>query len=152
MDSAWMQTKQRFLNALRGQPVDRPPVACVATGITVEMQERRGIFWPEAHRVAPALAGLAEAIHLYTDTECIKLPFCMTIEVEALGAPVDYRTRDTIPTETHHIWNHPDELHLPGDFFDRGRVPVVLAAVSELRRRYDSEVPIVASIVGPFSL
>jgi [methyl-Co(III) methanol-specific corrinoid protein]:coenzyme M methyltransferase len=152
MEHSSMQTKERFINALYGRPVDRPPVACVATGITVEMQERRGIFWPEAHRRAESLAGLAEAIHLFTDTECIKLPFCMTVEVEALGANVDYRTKDTIPTETHHIWNHPGELKIHADFFDRGRVPVVLNAVSELRRRYDQEVPIVASIVGPFSL
>lgn len=147
-----MNTKERFFNALCRRPVDRPPVAAVATGITVGMQERAGIFWPEAHRRADKLAGLAETIHLYTETECIKLPFCMTIEVEALGATVDYRTLDTVPTETHHIWNHPDELHLPDDFFDRGRVPVVLQAITTLRRRYDAEVPIVASIVGPFSL
>jgi [methyl-Co(III) methanol-specific corrinoid protein]:coenzyme M methyltransferase len=147
-----MQTKERFLNALYGRPVDRPPVACVATGITVEMQERRRIFWPDAHRRSDLLAGLAESIHLYTDTECIKLPFCMTVEVEALGASIDYRTRDTIPTETAHIWNHPDQLNIPPDFLDRGRAPTVLSAVAQLRRRYEQEVPIVASIVGPFSL
>lgn len=147
-----MKTKDRFFAALRRQPVDRPPVAAVTTGVTVEMMERSGIFWPEAHRQAEQLAGLAETVHLYTDTEAIKLPFCMTVEVEALGAPIDYRTRDTIPTETRHIWDHPDQLHLPADFFDRDRVPVVLAAISTLRRRYDDEVPIVTSIVGPFSL
>ncbi len=147
-----VNTKQRFLDALQRKPVDRPPVAAVTTGITVEMMERRGIFWPEAHRRADLLAGLAESIHLYTETECIKLPFCMTVEVEALGAPVDYRTRDTIPTELRHIWDHPNQLYIPDDFFDLGRVPVVLAAVSTLRRRYNDEVPIVASIVGPFSL
>jgi [methyl-Co(III) methanol-specific corrinoid protein]:coenzyme M methyltransferase len=147
-----VKTKERFLNALRHRPVDRPPVAAVTTGITVEMMERVGIFWPEAHRQADQLAGLAEAIHLCTDTECIKLPFCMTVEVEALGAPVDYRTFDTIPTETRHIWNHPDQLAIPEDFFDRERVPVVLRAISTLRRRYDDEIPIVTSIVGPFSL
>ncbi len=147
-----VKMKERFLAALYGHPVDRPPVAAVTTGITVEMQQRVGIHWPEAHRHADQLAGLAEAIHLCTETECIKLPFCMTVEVEALGATVDYRTFDTIPTETHHIWNHPDELTLPADFFDRGRVPVVLRAIETLRRRYDAEIPIVTSIVGPWSL
>ena len=147
-----MNTKVRFLNALRRQPVDRVPVAAVATGITVQMMEKRGIFWPEAHRDVDQLAGLAESIHLYTDTECIKLPFDMAVEVEALGAPIDYRTRDTVPTETKHIFNHPDEFAIPPDFFDKGRVPIVLKAISKLRRRYDNEMPIVASIVGPFSM
>lgn len=147
-----MKTKERFFNALYRRPVDRPPVAALTTGITVEMQERVGIHWPEAHQHADLLAGLAEAINLHTETECIKLPFCMTVEVEALGATVDYRTFDTIPTETHHIWNHPDQLSIPEDFFDRARVPVVLRAVATLRRRYDQDVPIVTSIVGPFTL
>ncbi len=147
-----MKTKERFLRALQRQPVDRVPVAAVATGITVEMMDKRGIFWPAAHKDVKQLAGLAEAIHLYADVECIKLPFCMTVEIEALGATVDYRTRDTIPTEIKHICNHPDELVVPPDFFDRARVPVVLQATARLRKRYDDEAPIVTSIVGPFSL
>src|SRR5512142_2824533 len=108
-----METKKRFLNALLRQPVDRIPVAAVATGITVQMMEKRGIFWPAAHRDAKQLAGLAESIHLYTDTECIKLPFDMAVEVEALGAPIDYRTKDTVPTETRRICNSPHEFTVP---------------------------------------
>lgn len=147
-----MKIKERFLNALRRQPVDRVPVAAVATGITVEMMAKCGIFWPAAHRDVDQLAGLAESIHLYTETECIKLPFDMAVEVEAFGAPIDYRTQDTVPTETKRICNAPDEFVVPPDFFDKGRVPVVLKAISKLRRRYDDEIPIVSSIVGPFSM
>jgi MtaA/CmuA family methyltransferase len=147
-----MNTKERFLNALRRQTVDRIPVAAVATGITVQMMEKSGIYWPAAHKDVDQLAGLAESIHLYTDTECIKLPFDMAVEVEALGAPIDYRTVDTVPTEIRHICNAPDEFAPPVDFFDRARVPIVLKAISKLRKRYDSEMAIVSSIVGPFSL
>lgn len=147
-----MNAKERFLAALRFQPVDRPPVTSIATGITVEMMQRSGIFWPEAHHDAHKLAGLAETIWLYTGIECIKLPFCMTIEVEALGARVDFRTVDTLPTEATHPFTHPDELVIPEDFFERGRVPVVLSAITELHKRYSLEVPVVSSIVGPFSL
>ena len=147
-----MNIKERFLNALNQQPVDRPPVAAVATGITVQMMEKTGIFWPEAHNDIDKLAGLAESIHRYTDIECIKLPFCMTVEVEALGAEINYRTIDTLPSEIGQIFNHPDDLTIPGDFFDRGRVPTVLKAVTKLRKRYDNEIGIVTSIVGPFSL
>ncbi len=147
-----MNAKERLLRALRRQPVDRPPAAALATGITVEMMDKSGICWPEAHTDAGKLAGLAETIWLYTGIESIKLPFCMTIEVEALGAEIDYRTIDTLPTEKSHLWDHPDELSIPEDFLDRGRVPTVLEAISQLRRKYDQEVAIVSSIVGPFSL
>lgn len=147
-----MNTKERFMKALILQPVDRPPVGAVATGITVEMMEKVGIFWPEAHGDPDLLAGLAESIWLHTDTECIKLPFDMAVEVEALGASIDYRTIDTPPTETEHIYSHPDDINIPDDFFDRGRVPIVLNAISKLRKHYDGEVPIITSIVGPWAL
>jgi methylthiol:coenzyme M methyltransferase len=147
-----LDNKERFLNALRRQPVDRVPVAAVATGITVQMMEKCGIFWPEAHTRIDQLAGLAESIHLYTDVECIKLPFDMVVEVEAFGAPLDYRTIDTVPTEKKHISDCPADFVVPADFFDLGRVPTVLKAISLLRKRYDTETSIVASIVGPFSL
>lgn len=147
-----MNTKERFLNALKRQPVDRVPVAAVATGITVQMQEKVGVYWPEAHKNAEQLARLAESIHLCTDIECIKLPFCMTVEVEALGAEIDYRTRDTVPTEKRPLYERPEQLIIPTDFFDRARVPIVLNAITQLRKKYDNEIAIVTSIVGPFSL
>lgn len=147
-----MNNKERFLNALRLEEVDRPPVAAVATGITVAMMEKSGIFWPEAHKSPDTLAGLSETIYHYTDTECIKLPYDMAVEVEALGAEVNYRTIDTTPTEVGHMWDHPDQLEIPKDFLDRGRIPTVLEAVSRLREKYDGEAAIVTSIVGPFGL
>jgi [methyl-Co(III) methanol-specific corrinoid protein]:coenzyme M methyltransferase len=147
-----MNAKDRLLRALKLEAVDRPPVAAVTTGITIQMMEKAGIYWPSAHKDVDQLAGLAESIWLYTDIECIKLPFGMTVEVEALGASIDYRTLDTLPTEKSHIFNHPDELSIPEDFLDRNRVPIVLRAISKLRKRYDNETAVVSSIVGPFSL
>ena len=147
-----MNAKDRFMKALRLEPVDRPPVAAVVTGITVSMMAKAGIFWPEAHTDPVKLADLAASVWEYGRLECIKLPFGMTVEVEALGAPIDYGTRDTLPTEVKHIYDHPDELTIPNDFFDRGRVQTVLKAITRLRQRYDSEVAIISSIVGPFTL
>src|SRR5205085_11769889 len=47
-----LNAKTRFLNALRGRPVDRPPVAAVVTGITLPMMEQAGVYWPDAHSSA----------------------------------------------------------------------------------------------------
>ncbi len=56
----------------------------------------------------------------------------MAVEVEALGAETNYRTIDTTPTEVGHLFNHPDELVIPKDFFDRGRIPTVLEAICKI--------------------
>jgi [methyl-Co(III) methanol-specific corrinoid protein]:coenzyme M methyltransferase len=147
-----MNAKERLLSALRLQPVDRVPVAAVATGITVEMMNKTGILWPEAHKYASLLAGLAESIFMYTDTEAIKLPFDMVVEVEALGAKINYRTIDTTPTEVGHLYQRIEDIDIPNDFLDRGRIPVVLEATRNLRQKYNFEVPVITSIVGPFGL
>jgi MtaA/CmuA family methyltransferase len=147
-----MNSKERFMSALKLEQVDRPPVAAVVTGVTVPMMQAVDIHYPRAHHDAVSLAGLAESVWTVSGIECIKLPFGMTVEVEVFGAPIDFGTYDTLPTEVSHIFNHPDELTLPKDFFDLGRVPVVLEAIGELRKKYDQEVAIVSSIVGPFAL
>jgi MtaA/CmuA family methyltransferase len=147
-----MNAKTRFLSALRGLPVDRPPVAAVVTGITLPMMEQAGVYWPEAHTHIDQLVALAETIWLHHGIESIKLPFDMAVESEVLGATLEWGSLDNLPTELGSAYNHPDELIIPDDFFDRGRVPIVLQAITQLRRRYESEVAVVSSIVGPFTL
>ncbi len=147
-----MNAKERYLNVLTKQPVDRPPLCAAATGITVELMEKVGVYWPEAHTDVDQLVTLAESIWLHTRIENIKLPFDMAVEVEAFGATVDYRTNDTLPTEINHLYDHPDQMVVPEDFLDRGRVPTVLEAISRLRKRYDNEVPLTTLVDGPFTL
>ncbi|NOZ49606.1 MAG: MtaA/CmuA family methyltransferase [Chloroflexi bacterium] len=147
-----MNAKTRFLNALHLQPVDRPPAAAVVTGITVGMMEKAAITYPDAHKDVDQLTDLAASIWEYCQIEAIKLPFGMTVEVEVLGLEIDYGTLDTLPTDIYPIWNHPDDLFIPDDFCDRGRVPLVLEAIARLRRRYDNEVAVISSTVGPFAL
>ena len=127
-----MNSKTRFMNALNLKPVDRPPAAAVVTGITVGMMEKAGIYYPDAHHDAKQLAGLAASIWETSHTEAIKLPFGMTPEVEVLGLEIDFGTHDQLPTDIQSKLNHPDELVIPDDFFERGRIPVVLEAISRL--------------------
>ena len=138
--------------ALHGAPVDRPPVAGVVTAITVGMMEAVGVRWPEVHRDAGSLTRLAAAAWEVGRLECIKLPFDMSVEFEALGGRIDYGSYDTLPQDAGHVYDAAlATLPLDG-FLDRGRVPVVLEAIAALRRQYDQEVAVVASIVGPFTL
>ena len=147
-----MNAKKRFLDGLCMRPVDRPAVACVVTAITISMMEKTGIFWPEAHTDTDKLVRLAEAPWVNHQIESIKLPFDMAVKSEALGAQINWGDRENLPTEKGRTFRLPDELFIPEDFLDLGRIPPILRAISRLRQRFDNEVAIISSIVGPFTL
>jgi len=147
-----MNSKERFLNGLSLKPSDRPAVACVVTSITHAMMKKTGIPWTTAHGNAQRMVDLAQATWTLAGIESIKLPFDMTVESEALGAQIDFGTVDRLPTEAHPLYSTPQEMVIPPDFLDRGRIRQVLMAITMLRKRYENEVAIIASIVGPFTL
>lgn len=147
-----MNFKERYMRAMYREPVDRVPAASVVTAVTVSMMDKIGVHWPDAHRDADRLAALAESVYTLGGIESIKLPFDMNVEIEAMGAPLDYGTVDILPMEAATMYDDPDQLVIPDDWMNRGRVPVVLDAIRKLRKKYDNEVPVISSTVGPFSM
>src|SRR5258708_39603313 len=112
-----MNARTRFLNALRGLPVDRPPVAAVVTGITLPMMEQAGVYWPEAHNTVDQLVALAETIWLHHGIESIKLPFDMAVESQGLGATLEWGSLDEPPTGGGGGHNPPRATVVPHAFF-----------------------------------
>ena len=88
--------KERLKMIMDGQSADRP--ACICPGgmmnmITSELMETVKIYLPEAHSDARKMADLAKAVY---DQKCFEnygVPFCMTVEAEALGAKVEIASR-----------------------------------------------------------
>ena len=138
--------------AIEGRKTDRVPVGGLITSITTEMMESTGVYWPDAHIDPQSMGRLAEAAYKDYGLESIKIPFDMVVEAQALGANINLGNRDTFPQVSRAPFEDPRELTIPADYFRRGRFPVVFRAIEDLRSRYDGEVSIVSSIVGPFSL
>ena len=142
----------RLLRALSHQKVDRPPVTGLMTAVTVEMMDSVGVKWPEAHHNPSAMTRLAGAAYETCGLESMKLPFDMTVEAGALGAEIDYGTKNILPQIKKPLYGDPGELVAREDFMKQGRIPAVLEAIRLARRKYGEEVPVVSSIVGPFTL
>ena len=147
-----MNSKVRVLAALLGGRVDRPPVTGIITAVTQQMMQEAGAPWPDAHRDADLMAKLGAGGHVLYGLETVKVPFDVTVEAEALGGEVDYGDRNIFPQLTHPPLQDPAELEYPADFLKRGRVPLVLQAIRFLRDRHGAEVPVVSSVMGPFTL
>jgi [methyl-Co(III) methanol-specific corrinoid protein]:coenzyme M methyltransferase len=122
------------------------------TAVTVEMMDSLGVKWPEAHHDPSEMARLASAAYETCGLESMKLPFDMTVEAGALGAEIDYGTKNTLPQIKEPLYSDPGELVAREDLTEQGRIPAVLQAIRLARKKYGEEIPVVSSIVGPFTL
>ena len=134
---------------------DRP--ACICPGgmmnmVTKALQDVCGVYLPEAHTDARMMADLAKAIY---DNDCFEnygVPFCMTVEAEALGATCTMGTQLFEPHVTGYaIDTVEDYKKLSPMDLNAGRAKVTLDAIRLLRAE-TKDVPIIGNIVGPVSV
>ncbi|MFQ6080530.1 MAG: MtaA/CmuA family methyltransferase [Candidatus Bathyarchaeia archaeon] len=142
--------KKRVLSAIAGERVDRVPATSVSQTGTYEQMEKIGVWWPEAHLNAENMARLAMAAYELTGLETAKVPFEQTIEAEAMGCKL--RFEKDIPAVIGPAFKDLTDLRIPDDFLSLGRIPVVGKAVELLKERVGDRLPVMASMVGPFSL
>ena len=150
-----MTPKERLYAAARRHPTERPPCICPGGMMNMmfrEIMEASGWRWPEAHMDAHQMAGLAIALNKAGGFENYGVPFCMTVEAEAMGAEVNMGDLLAEPHITDYLlagvdgWTQLNSLDL-----NRGRVKTVLQAIALLKQQNDG-VPIIANITGPVSV
>jgi MtaA/CmuA family methyltransferase len=122
------------------------------TGVTADLMGLCGSSWPEAHKNAGDMVNLAAAAHNFCGLESMKLPFCMTVEAEALGCAISYGDEMNLPQVKSHPFSRYDRLSPPADYLRRARVPIVLEAIRMAKDKYAGFIPVVSSVVGPFTL
>ncbi len=147
-----MTPKERILRILAGDRSETPALWIPVNGTVVETMDACGAAWPEAHTDAAAMARLAEATHELTGCPTCTIPFCLTLEAEALGAGVDLGTRTSQPQVRRHLDISMAEFQPPPDFLERGRIPVVLEAIGRLARSAGRVQPVNMKVVGPFTV
>jgi [methyl-Co(III) methanol-specific corrinoid protein]:coenzyme M methyltransferase len=146
---------ERLSRTFRKQGTDRPPVICpggMMNAAVTEVMEKTGHTLPEAHHEGALMADLAYAVYEHTGFENFGLPFCMTIEAEALGSAVDYGSRTCEPKIEREVFSSVQEAVLaPGGAIEKNkRAGALLEAVSSLSKKYP-DVPVIGSVTGPLS-
>jgi MtaA/CmuA family methyltransferase len=147
-----MNPSDRLLAALSRQPVDRPPVVGVTNAVTLKLMEAVGASFPEVHHNPKQMVKLGSAAFSICDLESVKVPFDLTVEAGALGAEVDFGTFKTLPKVKAPPFVDPESVKIEDKFTENGRVRVILEAIQLCRKEYDGRVPIISSILGPFTL
>lgn len=148
--------KERLLQVLSGKRCDRPPVIApggMMSPLTSALLEGHRIDGGEAMSEAGTMALAAELAREATGIENLGVPFCLTVEAEALGAVVSRGSTSVEPlivqpaiASTSGI----SSLVTPEPQRDR-RMSEVLKAINLLRSRYP-QVPIIGNLSGPVTL
>ncbi|QLC48934.1 MtaA/CmuA family methyltransferase [Methanolobus zinderi] len=145
--------KERLARALTGQPVDRMPAISVTQTGTVDQMEASGAFWPEANEDAEKMAALAEAGHTVVGFEAVRVPFDITAEAEFFGCEIKPGTMEQQPSVIGHVISNTEDIEkFKGYSLDHGRIGVVCDAIRILADKYGDELPVMGSMIGPFSL
>ncbi|WP_338825872.1 Uroporphyrinogen decarboxylase [Moorella thermoacetica] len=147
--------RERLKRSLAGAAVDRPPCICpggMMNFVVEEIMTLTGSAWPEAHQDPVCMADLAAGLYERGGFENTGVPFCMTVEAEAMGATVDLGTPVVEPRITAYpLASVTEWTDLGGIDTTRGRARVVIEAIKILKRKHP-EVPVIANLVGPVSL
>lgn len=145
--------KTRLLAALEGKPVDKVPVCSVTQTGIVELMDEVGAAWPEAHTNPELIAKLAIANYELSGLEAVRLPYCLTVLVEAMGCEINMGTKNRQPSVVAHPYPKSlDDAAIPADLLQRGRIPAVLEAIKIVREKVGPDVPIIGGMEGPITI
>ncbi len=147
-----MNLKENVLTVLSGEEVNVTPVISVTQIGIVEAMEKTDSFWPEAHTDAEKMAILGSSLYELVGLECARIPFCLTVEAEAIGCKVNLGSEDKTPLVMESPFQNASDIKIPTDFLHNGRIPVVLEALKKLKEKYGDTLPIIVGITGPFTL
>lgn len=147
-----MNLKNNVLKVLSGEKTDLTPVISVTQLGVVEAMEKTDSFWPEAHKDADKMAILGSSLYELAGLECARIPFCLTVEAEALGCEVDLGNEERTPQIKSTPFKTGSEIEVPSNFLSNGRIPVVLEAIKKLKDKYGDTLPIIVGMTGPFTL
>lgn len=149
-----MTPRERVLNALQGEPVDRPPVSNPTNVATVELMDLTDAPFPEACRDPELNARLAATGYTELGYDSIAPYFTIIQESSALGCEMQWEQKDNWPTVrmASPIWEGPEDVHIPDDFLEHKDTQAVIQSIKLLREQFGDEVAIVGKTMGPWTL
>lgn len=148
-----MNSRERFLAALKGEKPDRTPLAHVSALTTIELQELTGCYLPEAHHNPEVQAKLLFANHEILGFDAVSFIINYFNEPAALGCQMDWGDKRRLPMYLAHPWTVPEDAFLPDDLLDREPISSnCLETIRLAKKRYGDRVAILGKVMGPFSM
>ncbi len=155
MSNNSLTPKERVLKFLNGEDVGLPPMFSGMGNIITPVLDKYGIVFSRAHRNPELMAKAAAGMYKEFGFECAVVPFDLGVEAEALGAKMNYYDEVEgllYPTIKEKSVKTIDDIRIPADIENAGRIPVVTEAIRLIRKELGDEVAIGTYVLGPFTL
>ena len=147
-----MTPRDVFLKALRRMPTARPAAGSATSVVTMDLMDKVGVYFPDAHLDAEKMAGLAAAGRTVIGFDNVMPLFSVCHESAALGCKIDWGARDLMPSVVGTLYQITDEIVVPRDFLTRPETTVPLRAISILKKRFGDDAAVVGKVFGPWTL
>ncbi len=112
--------KERYLRALRREPVDRVPVPSFCTHPLIELMKYIGLSAPGIHYQVGDMADFAMAAAEVLGFEGVRLPTDGVIEAEAMGCRIEKGDMGRNPSVVGHPFSL-DPFEIPADLLKQGK-------------------------------
>src|ERR1700690_617629 len=152
---ATMTARERVMRFLKGEKVDRPPIFSGMGNVIKPVLDKNNIVFSRVHRDPELMAKAAAGMYREFGYECAVVPFDLGVEAEALGAKMNYYDEVEgllYPTIKEKSIISADDVKIPADLKNAGRIPVITGAIKAIRRELGNDVAIGTYVLGPFTL
>ncbi len=121
-----------------------------AVGISNDVTEKLDLTYPDAYLHWDTMAKIALEIKKKEDVAFCELPFCHTLEAEAMGGIINLGNAAAGPRAKEYICETPEQLlKLPAIDYEKGRIHETLKACRYLREQGEN---VALLISGPFTI
>jgi len=145
-----MNEKERLLNTLKGEEVDRPPVICPGGMMNAAVTELLSDIKSNHNTDLDAMVTTAMKVREVIGFENYGVPFCMTCESEPLGVVISEGDKYCEPRIVEYNDSSIEDIMNEFKVNPRvdGRMPTVLKAIARLK---NDEIPVIGNITGAIS-
>jgi MtaA/CmuA family methyltransferase len=145
--------RRRFLaNLMGGRKGERISVSNPTSIVCVELMNKVGIHFPDAHTDASAMAELAAAGYEILGFDTVMPEYSVQQEAAALGCEVNWGNDNMMPETMTNPVKSPGDVVIPENLLEKPSIKVVLDAISLLRREYGDRVAILGKVMGPWTI
>ena len=146
--------RERVMRVFRKEPVDTMPFFSGYGMVVMPAITKLGYRFPKIHTDVNMMVQSAIESSRMFGFDSVAVPFDMTSESQALGNEISlYEDSEDIlyPTMPEKIWKGLDEVDIPDNILELGRMPMVLEAI-KLAKKEAPEHAIGAWQLGPFTM